>query len=68
MDAKQKLENIVSPKGFVIIGSDKTLSEVERKKLKMRNSLYYGRIEILTYDDLLTKARTILNGLNKLGR
>jgi len=66
--ARRKLENIASPKGFVIIGRDKSLSEDERKKLKMKNSLYGGKIEILTYDDLLKKARTILNGLKKLGQ
>lgn len=66
--AEQKLENITSPKGFVIIGRDSTLSENERKKLKMKNLLYGGKIEILTYDNLLKKARTILSSLKSLGR
>ena len=63
---KQKLDNLVSPKGFVIIGRDKLLTEKERKKLKMRNSLHFGKIEILTYDDVLKKAKSILKSLKKL--
>jgi hypothetical protein len=55
--AQEKLKGILSPKGFIIIGRNE--SDEVKRKLKRRNVTFNG-IQILTYDDLLEKARTLL--------
>ena len=59
-----KIEGITEkrPLGYVIIG--RTKNDDEREDLKRVNS-YYHRIEVLTYDDLLLKAKTTLESFLK---
>ncbi|MDX2279198.1 MAG: DUF4263 domain-containing protein [Saprospiraceae bacterium] len=56
--AQNNLKNIVSPKGYVIIGRNINFGEEETRKLQRRNKSIIG-LSILTYDDLLNKAKTL---------
>jgi len=62
--AREKLPGIIRPRGFVIIGRSKNLDLSAKRKLCHRNTMYRGIIEILTYDDVLERAKTILNVLS----
>lgn len=64
--ARQKLPALMSPVGFVVIGRRDTLSDDSSTKLRKRNTLLKGYVQILTYDDLLDRARTILTHLEGL--
>jgi len=57
---RSKIPTLLSPIGIVIIGRDRSMDEESEKKLRRRNILYNGKIKILTYDDVLKKAETIL--------
>lgn len=61
--ARENLPGISKPVGFVVIGRAKTLGEKNKQKLIHRNNLLRGNLEILTYDDLMQKAKTMLNVL-----
>lgn len=50
-----------TPRGLVVIGRSKSLSEGNRNKLRVRAS--DSRIEILTYDDLCEKFRALVGNL-----
>jgi len=63
--AKKKLPGIMRPRGFVVIGSSKELNEETKTKLHYRNAIYRGIMEILTYDDVLDRAKTILQVLSE---
>ncbi|MCY7346665.1 MAG: DUF4263 domain-containing protein [Pyrinomonadaceae bacterium] len=62
--AQEKLKGISSPKGFIIIGRYE--SENDKKKLKRRNATFNG-IQILTYNDLIEKAKTLLSKIKSEG-
>ena len=55
--------NIHSPKGVIVIGRKNKLTEKENRQLKILNDIYYPKIEILTYDDVLKNARNIIKNL-----
>lgn len=55
--ARNGLEGLISPKGFVIIGRNSTLTDKTKASLIRRNKAFNGLITILTYDDLLSKAK-----------
>ncbi|UYV17000.1 DUF4263 domain-containing protein [Porphyrobacter sp. ULC335] len=57
--AAQSLNGISNPKGFVIIGRRADMSDSSAEKLRRRNIYWAGRISILTYDDLLNRAKLI---------
>jgi hypothetical protein len=59
--ASQKLSNIVQPLGIVIIGRSNDLSQENIESLEYRNSIYRGKLMVLTYDDVLVKAKTAFN-------
>lgn len=61
--ARQCLPGLMSPVGYVIIGRSNNLSENISEKIRRRNQLFRGQIEILTYDDLLSRARSLLERL-----
>jgi len=65
--AQKSLPGLSTPMGFVIIGRSHTLSDKEIIKLKARNSLFQGRLNILTYDDLLERSRQILRIMKSAG-
>jgi hypothetical protein len=58
--ARHRLPGLMQPLGYVIIGGTLGMSEEERKRLHRRNSMFRGALQILTYDDLLDRARTLL--------
>ena len=62
--ARESLPGITRPIGFVVIGRSKTLDTKNKQKLLHRNTLFRGNLEILTYDDLVQKAKTMLNILS----
>lgn len=57
--ARNGLEGLVSPKGFVIIGRSSSLTEKTKASLIRRNKAFNGNITILTYDDVLIKAKSL---------
>lgn len=61
--ADKSLPGIVSPVGYVIIGRSDTLSQKDELKLKRRNLIYRGQINILTFDSLLERARNLRRAL-----
>jgi DNA-binding transcriptional ArsR family regulator len=65
--AREKLPMIQRPIGYVIIGRSTNLSGDGRARLAQRNAVLRGTHEILTYDDLLERAKNllgILQGMN----
>lgn len=62
--AAQGLVGISNPMGFVVIGRRAHLSRTSAEKLRLRNIYWNGRIQILTYDDLLDRAKSIRTRLN----
>jgi hypothetical protein len=63
---REKLTGILKPIGYVVIGRKKNMSESDSGRLQQRNVLFRGSIEILTYDDLLTKSKNLLGLLEGL--
>lgn len=61
--ARASLPTISAPIGYVVIGRTADLPEADRERLKRRNATFRGCMEILTYDDLLCKARNLLRVL-----
>lgn len=51
---------LLSPKAFVVIGCSDGMSDEELGKLKRRNLSWRGSLEILTYNDLLEKGKSLL--------
>ena len=43
----------------IVIGRSGSFDNSSQEKLKHRNVLFHGNIEILTYDDVLKKAKTM---------
>ncbi len=53
------------PRGFVVLGrysADPETARIERERLRLENSFYAG-LTILTYDDLVERARSLLDFL-----
>lgn len=61
--AREKLQELYSPKGYVVIGRSKTLTPENKEKLRRRNLVFRDKIEIITYDDLLDNAKSLLDFL-----
>ncbi len=59
--ARNGLDGLISPKGFVIIGRTSTLTEKTKASLIRRNKAFNRTISILTYDDVLLKAKSLRN-------
>lgn len=59
--AREKLPSIQRPIGYIIIGRSSSLSTIGGSKLTQRNAVLRGTLEILTYDDLLDRARNLLS-------
>lgn len=64
--ARENLPELSSPVGYIIIGRNRDLKDEDRQKLRRRNSIYKGQIVVLTYDDLIVKAKNLLNQLQVL--
>lgn len=65
--AREKLSGTYTPKAFVIIGRSSDLREEDIIKLRRRNITYREQIEVLTFDDLLDRAKNIKEQLLKVG-
>lgn len=57
--AQKKLPDIKHPEGLVVIGRSTSLSDIEKKRLYEENHSRRGHIKIVTYDDLLSTARSV---------
>lgn len=64
--ARENLPTLMSPKGFVIIGRSRELDVQTNEKLRRRNATWGGKIEILTYDNLLNKAKTAYANIKEI--
>jgi hypothetical protein len=62
--ARRNLPGLQQPVGYIIIGRSTLLANKDRCKLNRRNTTYRGSIVILTYDDLLDRAKNLLNMLS----
>jgi hypothetical protein len=56
---------IHTPKGIVVIGRNADLNAKQRRMLSQMNDLLYPRIRIMTYDDVITSARHVLDNLTR---
>ena len=57
--ARTTLDGLISPKGYVIIGRSSSLTKKTKASLIRRNKAFNGNISILTYDDVLLKAKSL---------
>ena len=62
--AQTKLPGISSPKGILIIGRSKFMTEEESRKLKRFNK-NSNTIEVLTYDDILHRAKSLYSNIKR---
>jgi hypothetical protein len=58
--ARSKLPSLKRPTGHVIIGRSHTMNSGDRQRLQWRNAILKGAVVIMTYDDLLDRARHML--------
>jgi len=61
--AEKRLPQIDNPFGILVIGRSIDMTDSEKKILRHRNSLFRGRMKIMTYDDLLIQSRALLERL-----
>ncbi|UEX90618.1 Shedu anti-phage system protein SduA domain-containing protein [Staphylococcus ratti] len=59
--ARETLKEFYTPTGYIIIGRSKDLSEKDRRRLRRRNIILKNSLLILTYDDLLERAKNLHN-------
>ncbi|MEZ4918456.1 MAG: DUF4263 domain-containing protein [Saprospiraceae bacterium] len=65
--SREKLENFYSPTGYIVIGRGDKLNSQQNNKILRRNKMFNGKVNILTYDDLLEKAKKIMEILKGQG-
>lgn len=58
--AQQTLPGVQRPRGFIVIGRRTTLTEADTSRLARRNVALQSSYQVLTYDDLLDRARNLL--------
>lgn len=58
--AREHLPTIQQPLGYVVIGRRSSLLELSQRRLARRNIAFRGTFQILTYDDLLDRAKNML--------
>jgi hypothetical protein len=64
-EARETLPGIKEPQGWVVIGRRSTMTENQQKVLERKNARHQN-IKIMTYDDLLDRARQYLENLRPL--
>lgn len=57
--ARENLPGLMRPVGYIVIGRDSMLSSQAKDRLSYRNRMFGEFLEILTYDSLLSRAKTI---------
>lgn len=62
---QRRYPELTSPEGLVVIGRDNG-NEQQARRLRHRNVNMRGRIEILTYDDLVRGAESYIRSLEDL--
>ncbi len=60
---RESLPGVMGPIAYVIIGRSNNLASDEIVKLKRRNILFKGQLIIMTYDELLNRAKYLLGKL-----
>ncbi len=63
--AQRQYPDIVSPRGLIVMGRHVNLGQKERQKLSRRNINTRGRLEIITYDELIARTRAYLAGVRR---
>ena len=58
--ARDRLPGLMQPLGYVIIGRSVSLSREDRERLNRRNITFRTAFQVLTYDDLLDRAKKLL--------
>jgi hypothetical protein len=66
--ARRGLPGLANPMGFVVIGRSDALGEQGIERLRRRNSILQPKLTILTYDQLLDRARQILKAFEAAGK
>ena len=64
--ARRDLPELQRPSGYVVIGRDDGLGDEGVARLRQRNSLFGGAVEVLTYDGLLQRVEALLRRLEGL--
>ncbi len=64
--AREGLSDVYRPKGYVVIG--RSQSDDSEARLRQRNRLFRGDVEVFTYDDLLRRASNLLEQLEGAAR
>jgi hypothetical protein len=60
---RDKIPNVEAPYSWIIIGRSHDLDEESRKRLSWINSVNRNQYKIMTYDELLAEARSVLSRL-----
>jgi hypothetical protein len=60
---RASLPGLIQPQGFVVIGRRHTLSTDDSNRLRRRNITWGGNLIVMTYDDILDNARSMLTVL-----
>jgi Domain of unknown function (DUF4263) len=58
--ARKGLPGLDRPVGYVVIGRDSGLNDLNAQRLRRRNSAFANSLEVLTFDDLLRRAESLL--------
>lgn len=58
--AREHLPIVGRPAGYIVIGRSASLDAQARSKLARRNASFGGDVEIMTFDDLLERGKSIL--------
>ena len=64
--ARRDLPQLQRPLGYIVIGRTDGMIEISQRRLAQRNQLWASTMTILTYDDLLARARALLAQLEGL--
>jgi hypothetical protein len=61
--ARETLPGLVRPRGYVVIGRRSSLSPADQRRLDRRNALFGESLQVLTYEDVLSRARNMIDVL-----
>lgn len=62
--ARSSHPGLISPVGYVVIGRSNELTYEDQRRLTRRNLVFQGKLTILTYDDVLSNAKVLLDRLS----
>lgn len=61
--ARKDLPGVLRPVGYVVIGRSTQLDQKAIRRLKRRNAAFRDAVQIMTYDDLLQRAKNLFAAL-----